>query len=150
MTIHENIKKQIVDAMRAKDTVKLDTLRSLIALFSNELIAKGSSDSFISDEGALTLIKRSVKQHRDSIEQFEKGNRKDLADKEKAELVILEVFLPQTMSRDEIRKVVDSKVASSGAIDKTKIGQFIGALMKELKGKADGVDVKAVVEEMIK
>ncbi len=150
MTIHENIKKQIVDAMRAKDSIKLDTLRSLTALFSNELIAKGSAETFIDDEGALTLIKRSVKQHRDSIEQFEKGGRKDLVDKEKAELVILEVFLPVTMSRDEIRKVVDAKLASGGAIDKTKMGQFIGTLMKELKGKADGADVKAVVEEMVK
>lgn len=150
MTIHENIKKQIVDAMRAKDSIKLDTLRSLTALFSNELIAKGSAETFIDDEGALTLIKRSVKQHRDSIEQFEKGGRKDLVDKEKAELVILEVFLPQMMSKDEIRRVVEAKVASTGAIDKAKMGQFIGTLMKELKGKADGADVKAVVEEMVK
>lgn len=150
MTIHENIKKQIVDAMRAKDSIKLDTLRSLTALFSNELIAKGSAETFIDDEGALTLIKRSVKQHRDSIEQFEKGGRKDLVDKEKAELTILEVFLPQMMSKDEIRKIVETKIASTGAIDKSKMGQFIGTLMKELKGKADGADVKAVVEEMVK
>lgn len=146
MTIHETIKKQIVDAMRAKDSIKLDTLRGLTALFSNELIAKGNPNPYIDDEGALTLIKRSVKQHKDSIEQFEKGGRNDLAEKEKAELKILEVFLPQMMSKDEIRKVVESK----GAIDKAKLGQFMGMIMKELKGKADGADVKEVVEGMVK
>lgn len=146
MTIHETIKKQIVDAMRAKDSIKLDTLRGLTALFSNELIAKGNPNPYIDDEGALTLIKRSVKQHKDSIEQFEKGGRNDLAEKEKAELKILEVFLPQMMSKEEIRKVVESK----GTIDKAKLGQFIGMIMKELKGKADGADVKEVVEGMVK
>lgn len=146
MTIHETIKKQIVDAMRAKDSIKLDTLRGLTALFSNELIAKGNPNPYIDDEGALTLIKRSVKQHKDSIEQFEKGGRNDLAEKEKAELKILEVFLPQMMSKDEIRKVVESK----GVIDKAKLGQFMGMIMKELKGKADGADVKEVVEGMVK
>lgn len=149
-TIHENIKKQIVDAMRAKDALKLETLRGLIAAFSNELIAKGNPNPFIDDEGALTLIRKSVKQHKDSIDQFEKGNRKDLADKERAELAILEVFLPQMMSKDDIKKIVDEKVKKEGVPDKAKLGQFMGGLMKDLKGKADGADVKAVVEEMVK
>lgn len=151
MTIHENIKKQIVEAMRAKDSIRLDTLRGLIALFSNELIAQKSSEPFLNDEGSLTLIKRSVKQHKDSIEQFEKGNRKDLAEKEKAELKILETFLPQSMSRDEIKKIAEAKISSmGGSIEKSKVGQFVGILMKELKGKADGADVKAVVDELMK
>ncbi len=149
-TIHENIKKQIIDAMRAKDALKLETLRGLTALFSNELIAKGSAEQFIDDESALALIKRSVKQHKDSIEQFDKGGRKDLSDKERAELVILEVFLPQMMSRDEIKKIAEAKIAAEGKPDAKKLGQFMGMLMKELKGKADGADVKAVVEELAK
>ncbi len=148
--IHEDIKKQIVDAMRAKDTIRLETLRGLISLFSYELIAKKSSAQFIDDESALVLIKRSVKQRKDSIEQFEKGGRKDLVKKEKAELVILEKFLPETMSTDEIKKIVKEKISKNGMPDKAKIGQFIGTLMKELKGKADGGDVKAVVEEIVK
>ena len=150
MSLHEKIKAQIVDAMRAKDSIKLDTLRGLVSLFSNELIAKGSPDQFIDDESALALIKRSVKQHKDSIEQFEKGGRADLAEKEKAELKILETYLPETMSLEEIRKVVQSKIDAGGAIDKTKAGMFMGQIMKELKGKADGADVKAVVEEFTK
>ncbi|MEK7184991.1 MAG: GatB/YqeY domain-containing protein [Patescibacteria group bacterium] len=148
--IHEDIKKQIIDAMRARDSIKLDTLRSLTASFSNELIAKKSPDQFIDDESALTIIRKSVKQHKDSIEQFEKGKRIDLADKEKAELAILEVFLPKMMSKDDIKKIIDKKISKDGMPDKGKLGQFTGMIMKELKGKADGADIKAVIDEIVK
>jgi len=150
MTIHENIKKQIIDAMRAKDAMTLETLRGLTSLFSYELIAKKSNDAYIDDESALTLIKRSVKQRKDSIEQFEKGGRKDLAKKEKEELVILEKFLPETMSKEDIKKLVEAKLKNEGKPDAKKLGAFIGGLMKELKGKADGADVKEVVEGLVK
>lgn len=146
ITLHEEIKKQIIDALRAKEALKLETLRSLTALFSNELIAKGSPAQFIDDESALTMIRRSVKQHKDSIEQFDKGGRKDLSDKERAELVFLEVFLPQMMSKADIKKIAQDKIKKEGVPDAKKMGQFIGGLMKELKGKADGADVKEVVE----
>ena len=147
--IHENIKKQIIDAMRAKDTLRLEVLRGLSASFSNELIAKKSSDDFIDDDSAIVLIKKSVKQHKDSIEQFEKGNRKDLADKEKAELLILEEFMPKQMSKDEIKKIVEAKIKAIGNVDKSNMGQFMGQIMKEMKGKADGTDVKEVVDKLL-
>lgn len=147
--IHQTIKDQIKDAMRAKDSLKLEVLRGLQSLFSNELIAKGKSDPLLDDESVLALIRRSVKQRKDSIDQFEKGGRKDLADKEKSELAILETFLPSMMSKDEIRKIAQEKLSGS-TIDKAKLGQFIGSLMKDLKGKADGADVKSVVEELVK
>ncbi len=147
--MHETIKNKIKDAMRAKDALKLEVLRGLQALFSNELIAKKSSDLILKDEDVLAIIKRSVKQRKDSIEQFEKGGRNDLADKEKAELTILEAFLPATMSRSDIKKLVEAKIATTGPIDKVKSGQFVGMMIKELKGKAEGSDIKAVVDEMI-
>ena len=147
--IHENIKNQIKDAMRAKDSIRLEVLRGLQALFSNELISKGVNDTLLKDDDVLALIKRSVKQRKDSIEQFEKGGRNDLAKKEKAELKILEEFLPISISKDEIKKIVKEKIKKDGAIDKAKSGQFIGMLMKELKGKADGADVKSVVDEIV-
>jgi uncharacterized protein YqeY len=81
--IHQTIKDQIKDAMRAKDSLKLEVLRGLQSLFSNELIAKGKSDPLLDDDSVLALIRRSVKQRKDSIEQFEKGGRSDLAEKEK-------------------------------------------------------------------
>ena len=153
--IHEQIKNQIKDAMRAKDAIRLEVLRGLAALFSNELIAKQvkgdvpASVTLLGDEDALALIRRSVKQRKDSIEQFEKGGRPELAEKERSELVILEAFLPQQMSKEDIQKFVESKIAGQ-VLDKAKLGQFIGQIMKDLKGKADGTLVKAVVESLVK
>lgn len=143
--------------MRARDAVKTGVIRGLLAAFTNELIAKGSTSGELSDDDVLALIRRAVKQRKDSIEQYTAGGRKDLADIEVAELGLLEKYLPAMMSRDDIRKFVEGKSSASsgtngtgGAIDKAKIGQFIGSIMKDLKGKADGADVKAVVEEMVK
>lgn len=149
MSLHAQLKEEMKQAMIAKDQVKLSTVRGLISAFSNELISKGSSEPFIDDEGALTIIKQNVKQRKDAIEQFEKGGRSDLAETEKAELAILENYLPQMMSREEIEKVVLAKKAEFGEVDKAKSGQFVGVVMKELKGKADGADVKAVVDKIL-
>lgn len=149
-TLHEQIKAQIIEAMRAHDAITLETLRGLTSLFSYELISKKSNDTFIDDDSAMTLIKRSVKQRKDSIEQFEKGGRKDLVKKEKAELAILEKFLPETMSKSDIKKIVEAKLKKEGKPDAKKLGAFIGQIMKELKGKADGADVKEVVEGLVK
>jgi hypothetical protein len=145
--MHDKIKNDIKDAMRAKDSIRLDTLRGLSAVFTNELLKKPKNAS-LSDDEVIAVIRRAVKQRKDSIEQFEKGGRKDLVDKEKAELVILESYLPKLMSREEIEKFVKGKIAGGMTFDKAKIGQFVGAIMKELKGKADGADVKAVIEKL--
>ncbi len=154
MSIHQNIKNQIVEAMRAKDTVRLDTLRGLNALFMNEVLAQKtpSNSEFLPDDKALALIKRSVKQRHDSIRQFEIGKRNDLADKERAELSILETYLPRSASADEIRAVA-TKLAGdmlkNGTLDAKSAGKLTGMIMKELGGNADGNDVKAVIEGMI-
>jgi hypothetical protein len=159
--MHEKIKNQIKDAMRAKDTVRLEVLRGLSALFTNELLKKdvkksaGKSKSVLApillpDDEVTVIIRKSVKQRKDSIEQFGKGGRKDLVKKEQAELVILESFLAKMMGQEEIEKFIQKKIKTDKIvkIDKAKIGQFIGQIMKELKGKADGSDVKAVVEKL--
>lgn len=154
MTIHQNIKNQIVEAMRAKDTVRLDTLRGLNALFMNEMLTQKtpSNSEFLPDDKALALIKRSVKQRHDSIRQFEIGKRMDLADKERAELKILETYLPKSASLDEIRAVA-TKIANDtfkgSPLDTKSAGKLTGMIMKEFAGNADGNDVKAVVEAMI-
>ena len=146
--IHENLKKEMVEAMRAKETMKLAVIRSLLALFQSELLAKGSNDQFINDDGAMTLIKRAVKQRKDSIEQFEKGGRPELAETEKAELVILEAYLPAQMSEDEIKKIAEAKKAELNVTDKSKLGILVGAVMKATAGQADGAVVKKVVENL--
>jgi uncharacterized protein len=146
MSLKEQIKSQIKEAMLAKDTVRLGVLRGLSAAFMSEEIAKGKND--LTDEETLAVIKRAVKQRKDSIEQFTKGGRPELAETETAELKILETFLPQTMSKDEIKKVAEAKKTQLNVTDKSKLGALVGAVMKELKGKADGGDVKEVVESL--
>src|SRR3989344_3471070 len=107
MAIHETLKKEIPDALRARDEVKLRTLRSLVTAMTNEVVAKKRKpDEYLNDDEAIVVIKRAASQRKDSIEQFEKGGRNDLAEPEKLELAIIEALLPAMMSRDEIEKVV--------------------------------------------
>jgi len=150
MTIQEQIKEDMKQAMREKNEAKLSVTRGLISSFTNELVASGKTPQDpIDDEAAMTVINRAAKQRKDSIEQFEKGGRPELAESEKAELAVLEEYLPEMMSKEEIKKVVDAKKEALGITDKSGIGQLIGAVMGELKGKADGGDVKKVVEESL-
>ena len=151
--LHETIKKQINDALRAKDTIRLETLRGLNALCMNEMLASKTTSEFLSDDKVIALIKRSAKQRKDSIEQFEKGGRIDLADKEKKELKILEEFLPSLMPYTEVALIVRTRIESmksSGSFDPKAGGKIVGLFMRELAGKADGMDVKKAVDEALK
>lgn len=150
MSLHEQIKGEVKQAMLAKDTVKLSVVRGMVSAFTNELVATGKMpQDILDDAGVLKVIKKLANQRKDSIEQFEKGGRPELADGERAELTILEKYLPALMSRDEIKKVAIAKKEALGITDKAKTGQLTGAIMKELGGNADGNDVKAVVEELL-
>lgn len=149
MSLQKDIQGKIKEAMFAKDSVRLTVLRGLVSAFTNELVATGKKpQDELSDEGVLMVIKRAVKQRKDSIDQFTKGNRLDLVENENAELKILETFLPQMMSREEIKKIAEAKKAELGITDKAGMGKFMGTLMKEFAGKADGNDVKVIIEEI--
>ena len=148
MSLQTDIKAQMIEAMKAKEATKLSVLRSLMASFTNELIAKGMSDGILSDDEVMTLITRAVKQRKDSIEQFEKGGRNDLADVEKAELSILQTYLPQQMTRVEIETYISKKI-STDRPEKEKKNQFMGIIMKELKGRADGAVVKDILDKSL-
>lgn len=151
MTIHQSIKGSIVDAMRAKDEVRLRTVRSLVTMMTNEVVAKKRMpDEFLTDEEALAVLKRAANQRKDSIEQFTTAGRPELAEPEIAELAVISAYLPTLMSREEIATIVDKKIAELGPIDKAGAGKFMGMLMKELAGRADGPDVKAVIDERIR
>ena len=147
--MQDKIREQIKQAMLARDAVRLSVLRGVLTAFTNELVAKGKKpQDTLADEDCVNIIRRLSKQRKDSIEQFEKGGRADLAESEKTELAILEEYLPKMMSKEEIKKVVEAKKAELGISDKTKIGMFTGAIMKELKGKADGADVKEIIDSL--
>ncbi len=149
MTLHQKIRGDIKESMLAKDETRTLVLRGVQAEIQRELLAKKTPATEATDEEVVAIVKRLSKQRKDSIEQFTKGNRLDLAKNEARELVYLESYLPKVMSRDEIKKFAQAKIKKEGAPDKAKLGQFMGALMKELKGKADGGDVKAVVEGLL-
>jgi hypothetical protein len=102
----------------------------------------------LDDAGVLGVIKRLAKQRKESIAQFDAAGRTDLSTVEKEELVILESYLPTLMSEDAIRPLAEAKKAEMGITDKSKMGMLVGSLMKELQGKADGADVKRVVESL--
>lgn len=151
--MHEKIQNQIKDAMRAKDQVRLTTLRGVLASFTNEAVAKGRTpQDKLTDDEAITVIRRLVKQRKDSIEQFEKGGRNDLADNEKQELVILEGFLPAQMSEEKVREIVNEALRQAQGDNNPVLqnkGAFVGLIIKRTAGQADGALVKKIVEEIL-
>lgn len=149
MTLHETIKDGIKSALKAHDETRLLVMRGLSAAFTNELVnTKRKPADMLSDDEALTVITRLAKQRKDSIDQFNAGGRADLADNEAKELAILQEFLPTMMPIEEVRKLAEAKKNELGIIDASKKGMLVGALMKDLKGKADGGDVKNAVDEL--
>jgi len=149
MSLHEEIKGEIKKAMMAKDTVRLEVMRGLVTAFTNELVAKGRTpQEFLTDEEALAVITRSAKQRKDSIDQFTKGGRMDLVAEEVPQLAILESYLPKLMDKSEVEVIAFAKKSELGITDPTKKGMLMSALMKDLKGKADGIVVKEVVDSL--
>ena len=138
-------------AMKARDSIKVDTLRGALAAFTNELVAKGKKPTEeIDDKDAITVLKRLAKQRKEAAESYEKGGRAELAEKEKTELKIIEEYLPQMASREDIEKVVRAKLSGVDAIDKAAAGKLVGAVMKEFNGTADGALVKEVIDQLLK
>lgn len=147
--LHEQIKNNIKEAMIAKDSVRLETYRGMLSAFTNELVAKNRKpNEMLTDEEALAVITRLSKQRKDSIEQYTKGNREDLVKEEADQLAILETYLPKMMDRSEVEKIAKIKKEELAITDVTKKGMLMSALMKDLKGKADGVVVKEVVDSL--
>ncbi len=149
MLLHEQIKENIKVAMKARDEVRLSVMRGLSTAFTNELVAtKRMPTDMLSDEEAIAVITRVAKQRKESIAQFTAGGRPELAAAEEKELAILNEFLPEMMSVEEIQKFAEAKKTEMGITDPSKKGMLVGALMKDLKGKADGGDVKNVVDTL--
>ena len=143
------LKEAIKTAMKARETVKLNVLRGIFAMVTNDLVAKGRGpEGALTEDEMLALIIRASKQRKDSIQQFEAGGRPELAVGEKEELAIIETLLPAQMSQDEIVAAAKAKAAEMGVVDKTGANKLMGMLMKDLKGKADGTAVKAVVDNL--
>lgn len=148
--IHKEIGQKVQEALRERDELKLSVLRGLLSAFTNELVSKNRKpNEELSDEDVLSVIKREANKRKDSIEQFTKGNRPELAEAEEKELKILEEYLPEQMSEEEIQKIVLDKKEELGVSDKSKMGMLIGAVMKEVGNQADGSVVKSIAEKSL-
>jgi uncharacterized protein len=148
MNKHQQIESDLKTALKSGDKEKTGVLRFLISAVKNHQIEiKAKDEQYLKDEEIIAVLRRQVKQRKDSIAEYEKGGRADLVEKEKAELTTLENYLPAQMDEARIREVVKSKKEALGVVDKAGFGKLMGAVMQELKGEADGDAVKKVVEE---
>ena len=141
MAFIEELNRAIADSMKAKDAARLVPLRMLKAALMNREVERGRA---LDDSESRQVVSALVKQRRDSIEQFTKGGRKDLADKETAEIAILEAYLPAAVDVAELERAVDAAIASTGAASQKDMGRVMKAVMADLAGKT--VDGKAVNE----
>ena len=149
MNLSERVDSDLKTAMREKNAVKLGVLRMLKAALTNATIEKTGADSTLTDAEAIQVIRKQVKQRQDSIESFEKGGRAELAAKEKDELSILQSYLPQGMSADEISKVVRETIAEVGATSKAQMGAVMKALQAKVAGRADGKTLSTEVQRQL-
>ena len=146
-SLRERLRDDLKAAMRARDAVRRDTIRLVEAAVKNAEIEKRSAE--LSDQDVLAILQRQVKQRQDSIEQYEQANRSDLADAERAEIAVIEAYLPQQMSREQIETAARAAIDQLGATGPSDRGKVMGRLMSELRGKADGATVNAVVSDLL-
>jgi uncharacterized protein YqeY len=145
-TLSETIRSEMLDATRARNNVRRDTLRLLVAAVENERIDVGHE---LSDDETLRVLQREAKQRRESIEEYRKGNRDDLVQQEQQELEIIQTYLPEQLGEDEVRQLVEETIAEVGATGADDLRNVMGPLMKKLEGRADGRVANAMVRELL-
>jgi uncharacterized protein YqeY len=149
MTLPERIDSDLKDAMRAKDAARLGVLRMLKSALKYSAIDKAGAEGQLDDAEASQVIRKQVKQRHDSIEQFEKGGRPELAEKEKEELAILNAYLPKGMNAEELTAMVRETIAEIGATSKAQMGVVMKAMQTKVAGRADGKTLSAEVQRQL-
>ncbi|HZR77943.1 MAG TPA: GatB/YqeY domain-containing protein [Chthoniobacterales bacterium] len=149
MNLSERIDSDLKTAMREKNATKLGVLRMLKAAMMNATIEKSGAQGQLSDADAAQVIRKQVKQRQDSIESFEKGGRAELAAKEKEEMSILQSYLPQAMSADELSRIVRETITEVGATSKAQMGAVMKALQPKVAGRADGRMLSGEVQKQL-
>lgn len=144
--LEQKIKEDVINAMKAGRKEEVGTLRTVLAQAKNERISLGRE---LEDEDFTRILMNAVKKRNDSIVMFKKGNRQDLVDKEEKEVTYIQRYLPEQMNDEEIIIVVDSIIAKTGVESMKEIGKIMGPVMAELKGKADGKKVQAIVRDRL-
>ena len=148
--LKERLSSDLKEAMRARDELRLRTIRSLrAAILEKEIELRKGGAAELTDEQEVSVIQKQAKQRRDSIEQYEKAARSDLRQKEEDELAIIEQYLPKQMGDDEVRKVLHEVIAATGAASPRDIGKVMGAAMERVRGQADGRRVQQLASELL-
>ena len=147
MTLSEKINSDLTAAMKAKDTVRLLVLRMAKAAMTHTAIEK--KKDVLEDQEVLDVLVKQVKQRRESIEAFDKAGRKDLSDKEKAELAVLEGYLPAQLTTEELQNLVLEAIQASGAKVKADMGKVMSILMPKVKGRADGKVLSSLIQSKL-
>ncbi|MDJ0516866.1 MAG: GatB/YqeY domain-containing protein [Trichodesmium sp. MO_231.B1] len=147
MSLKDKITEEIKAAMKAKDKVRLETVRSIKkVILEEEVNARAAGKESLTEAQEMDILARLAKQRRDSIEQYTQVGRQELADQEAAELAIIEEYLPKQLSDDEIAQVIDEIIVQVGASSAKDMGKVMGPAMQQLKGKADGKKVQEMVK----
>jgi uncharacterized protein len=149
MTLFQRVDSDLKEAMRAKDTTRLGVLRMLKSALKYGAIEKSGADAELNDADAVQVIRKQAKQRQDSIESFEKGRRPELVEKEKAELAILNSYLPQQLSPQELAQTVRETIAEIGATSKAQMGTVMKALQAKVAGRADGKTLSQEVQRQL-
>ncbi|MFH0969431.1 MAG: GatB/YqeY domain-containing protein [Patescibacteria group bacterium] len=147
MSLKEKILNDLKKSLKSRDALKRDTLRLISSAIKNAEIEKMKKEEGLNDQEVLEVLKKAVKQRNDSIEQYEKGGRSDLAEKEKKELEIISVYLPEQMNEEKVREEIKAVIFKTGATSMKDFGKVMGVAMKKLQGQADGSVVKEILEE---
>jgi uncharacterized protein YqeY len=148
MALKQQIQKDMLDAMKAKDAIRLGALRMLKAAILKFEVA-GTEKKEASDADVLGMVNKEIKSRQDSAEQFRKGNRAELAEKEEQEIEALKAYMPPQLGEDEILKLAQEAIAQTGATRKNEMGKVMGALMPKVKGMADGAAVNRIVSSLL-
>ena len=144
MSLLDRLNEDMKQAMKSKEKEKLSVIRMLKAALQNEAIKQGNKQ--LSEDEELTVLSREVKQRKDSLHEFEKAGREDLAQKIREELEIVSNYMPEQLSENEVEELVRKAIADTGASTKADMGKVMGALMPNVKGKADGALVSRIVQ----
>jgi uncharacterized protein len=149
-SLKDRIGEDIKTAMKAKDKIRLETVRSIKkAIIEKEVALRPQGQDSLTEAQEIELLAQQAKQRRDSIEQFQKAGREDLAAKESQELAIIETYLPKQVSDDELNTIIDEIITAVGATSVKDLGKVMGEAMQQLKGKADGKKIQALVKDKL-
>ena len=148
MDLYERLDSDVKIALKKGDSIKVSVLRMVLSVIKTLQIEKNIKS--MDDDSVIQILQRQAKQHRESIDQFGKGGRQDLVDKEKVELKILEEYLPKQLSEEELDAIVRAAIAETGALAKSETGKVMKAVLEKAKGKADGKAINKIVMQLLK